>query len=446
MIDLTPLEVRKKKGDFRRAMRGYDPVLVDDFLDLVADRLEELVRENLTLAERVGRQEHEVAEYRDRERALTEALVSAQEMREEVRRQSQREADLARQSAEQQAARLRADVEDESRRLRADAEQQAAQLLASVQHERQREEDALHHLRARQQEFLSSYRALLEHEIEELGALARTLGARSGRDYSAAARGTQSETRPAPGAAAPTAQPAATSAAPTATEAGKAQRPAKTAAAAPGPVALPPLIPPDDVDEYTGNTLVADDVEQEAALAMGATPPELVVEPFEPEPFLPDADELGALDDDAQAIGEALEAEQQLVPESSDLSDTTAVDSGGAEERLYEGIAADESGDGVPGPIGLGQDAPAPWDTPWAGPASDILTVSLGGDDIELDDLADDDDDADTAALLRNAAAAGYRLSDDDLPDELLLEEPVADDDETPADDGWLPGLLEDEK
>jgi DivIVA domain-containing protein len=65
---LTPLEVRKKKGDFRRIMRGYDPGLVDDFLDLVADRLEELVRENLSLAERVARQDQQVAEYRERER------------------------------------------------------------------------------------------------------------------------------------------------------------------------------------------------------------------------------------------------------------------------------------------------------------------------------------------------------------------------------------------
>ena len=55
MIDLTPLEVRKKKGDFRRGFRGYDAELVNDFLDLVADRMEELVRENMSLAERFGR-------------------------------------------------------------------------------------------------------------------------------------------------------------------------------------------------------------------------------------------------------------------------------------------------------------------------------------------------------------------------------------------------------
>ena len=46
MIDLTPLDVRKKKGDFRRGLRGYEPQQVDDFLDVVADRLDALVREH----------------------------------------------------------------------------------------------------------------------------------------------------------------------------------------------------------------------------------------------------------------------------------------------------------------------------------------------------------------------------------------------------------------
>src|SRR5687768_18580626 len=85
MIDLTPLEVRKKKGDFRRQMRGYDPALVDDFLDLVADRLEQLVRENLTIKERIPMLETQVADFREREKALTDALLTAQERSEERR-------------------------------------------------------------------------------------------------------------------------------------------------------------------------------------------------------------------------------------------------------------------------------------------------------------------------------------------------------------------------
>ena len=39
MIDLTPLDVRNKRGDFKKLMRGYDPQEVDVFLEIVADRL-----------------------------------------------------------------------------------------------------------------------------------------------------------------------------------------------------------------------------------------------------------------------------------------------------------------------------------------------------------------------------------------------------------------------
>ncbi len=40
MIDLTPLDVRKKRGDFGKGLRGYDPQEVDGFLELVAERME----------------------------------------------------------------------------------------------------------------------------------------------------------------------------------------------------------------------------------------------------------------------------------------------------------------------------------------------------------------------------------------------------------------------
>ena len=73
MIDLTPLDVRKKKGDFRRTVRGYDTELVDDFLDMVAERLEELVKQNVALTERSEHLQEQVASFREREKALNEA-------------------------------------------------------------------------------------------------------------------------------------------------------------------------------------------------------------------------------------------------------------------------------------------------------------------------------------------------------------------------------------
>src|SRR5512146_93676 len=146
MIDLTPLEVRKKKGDFRRTLRGYDAELVDDFLDMVADRLDELVRENLSFNEKVARLEERVTDYREREKALTEALVSAQEFREERLNQASREADL---------------------RLR-EAEAEADRIRESALREREREEAALRRVRARRIQLAESFRAFLEREMHQL--------------------------------------------------------------------------------------------------------------------------------------------------------------------------------------------------------------------------------------------------------------------------------------
>src|SRR5688500_3400046 len=153
MIDLTPLEVRKKKGDFRRGMRGYDPQSVDDFLDLVADRLEQVVREHAAMRDRLARVEDQVNDYRERERALTEALVSAQEMREQMRQQLEREAQLKRREAEADAESIRSE---------------AAQT-------REREEEGIRILRARQTQFVQSYRAFLERELAELAVMMESL-------------------------------------------------------------------------------------------------------------------------------------------------------------------------------------------------------------------------------------------------------------------------------
>ncbi|MEJ2482586.1 MAG: DivIVA domain-containing protein [Gemmatimonadota bacterium] len=146
MIDLTPLDVRKKKEDFRRAVRGYDPAQVDGFLDLVADRLEDLVSRELRLREQNEMLKEQLSAFQERERALNEALVTAQELREEARAQAEKTADLRVREAERQAREIRREAE------------------SAVQGARR----GLDELRVRRSGFLRSLRTTIEHFLAEV--------------------------------------------------------------------------------------------------------------------------------------------------------------------------------------------------------------------------------------------------------------------------------------
>lgn len=155
MIDLTPLEVRQKKGDFRRAFRGYDGELVNDFLDLVADRMEELVKENLIFRDQVGELEEELKEFREKERMLVDALMAAERLRDEVREAAEKEAQLMMREAE---------LDAETHRTR------AAQALV-------KEQSMIRTVQARRVQLVREFRVFLERELAELTVAEERLAA-----------------------------------------------------------------------------------------------------------------------------------------------------------------------------------------------------------------------------------------------------------------------------
>ncbi|MSR35901.1 MAG: DivIVA domain-containing protein [Gemmatimonadetes bacterium] len=144
MIDITPLDVRKKHGDFKKAMRGLDVQEVGAFLDLVAERMEELVKEVLTLRERTTQLQLQVEAQGGREKAVQDALVTAQTLRDEIKEQARREAELVRREAE-----------GEARRIVAEAERQLAERRT-----------ALDELERKRERFLMALRRLLERELD----------------------------------------------------------------------------------------------------------------------------------------------------------------------------------------------------------------------------------------------------------------------------------------
>ena len=112
---LTPLDVRRY--EFGGALRGYDKVRVDQFREQVAGELERLGRLNQELETKARNFHEQLRAFRERDKALNEALVSAQQLRAETREQAEREAQLIVREAEGEAARLVDAARGEVRRL-----------------------------------------------------------------------------------------------------------------------------------------------------------------------------------------------------------------------------------------------------------------------------------------------------------------------------------------
>jgi len=155
MIDLTPLDVRKKHEDFKRIMRGFDPQEVQAFLETVSERMEELVRENIQLRERSESLQQQVDSQTGREQAVQDALVTAQELRSDIQTQAHRGAEV-----------VLAEAQTEARRLVNEAEAEVRSMLRDAQRKLEQAGDALEEMERRRGRFLKGFRQLLEREMD----------------------------------------------------------------------------------------------------------------------------------------------------------------------------------------------------------------------------------------------------------------------------------------
>src|SRR4051812_13091248 len=119
MIDetfhLTPLDVRRY--EFGKALRGYDPERVNQFRDQVAEELERLSRLNQDLDAKARGFHEQLRAFRERDKAINEALISAQQLRGEIREQAEKESQLIVREARAEADRILDEARAETRRI-----------------------------------------------------------------------------------------------------------------------------------------------------------------------------------------------------------------------------------------------------------------------------------------------------------------------------------------
>ncbi len=149
-MKIGPVDIRNHTFQ-RKAMRGVDEAEARAYLDLVADRLEEAIREAADLRESVDRLNAEIREYRAMEKTFRDSLVSSERVGEERLALAEREARLILKNAEVEAEKTLAHAREASARYRAELED----------------------LRRQRVTFLERFRALLSSQSKILEASAR---------------------------------------------------------------------------------------------------------------------------------------------------------------------------------------------------------------------------------------------------------------------------------
>jgi cell division initiation protein len=100
-MKITPLDIQQMV--FRTKFRGYDREEVNRFLEELAQTVESLNRDNAMLRERLGLTEQQVSELKRTETTLSNTLVAAQSLADDVKRSANRDAELIVKEAELKA-------------------------------------------------------------------------------------------------------------------------------------------------------------------------------------------------------------------------------------------------------------------------------------------------------------------------------------------------------
>lgn len=103
-MKLTPLDIKKQV--FKKVMRGYDPIEIETFLEMVAEEFEAIIKEKNGLSDEVLKLKTQLKDYQEVEKTFKESLMNAQQTINQSRENSKRESDLIIKEAEVRAEKI----------------------------------------------------------------------------------------------------------------------------------------------------------------------------------------------------------------------------------------------------------------------------------------------------------------------------------------------------
>lgn len=165
---LTPLDIQKK--EFRHAFRGYSVEEVDSFLDQVIQDYEKLFKDNLDQTERLAQAEKNMEHYREIEEVLKNTMILAQKNADELRCNTEKEAQLMLDRVRIEADQLTREAEQEAAAIIEKAERQAAAMISEAENQVQQLMEEYSQLKRQAQVFRMRLRTFLEAQVKLLDA------------------------------------------------------------------------------------------------------------------------------------------------------------------------------------------------------------------------------------------------------------------------------------
>lgn len=150
-MGITPIDIQQHQ--FKSRLFGYDTASVDQFLEMVADELERLMRQNQELKETLSRANSQLKELQQRESTLKETLMTTQKMVADIKTNARNEADI-----------VLTDAELKAERIVRDAEERRVQLVNQIQEIKRQKISFETSLRA----MVESHLRLLDLEVVQL--------------------------------------------------------------------------------------------------------------------------------------------------------------------------------------------------------------------------------------------------------------------------------------
>ena len=168
-MDITAGDIHEKQ--FHDAWRGYNQEEVDDFLDRVADVLEQTRRANESLTERMRELEGQLASAREGEQMLKKTLVTAQQHAEEAMAAARAHADKILAEATERGRSVTEEARTKASAIESDARKRMQEAVRAGEQRRRDLETSIEKLRTLEAETKQKLKGFLDSQQRTLNSL-----------------------------------------------------------------------------------------------------------------------------------------------------------------------------------------------------------------------------------------------------------------------------------